>query len=68
MLLGRPILTASAPLSSLAYAEMNLILARVVWNFDFELDPRSADWIEKNETYLLWEKPDLFVRLINIRN
>jgi hypothetical protein len=50
-------------LFSLAYAEMRLIMAKLVWNFDFELDPRSQDWIEQNKVYLLWEKPQLFIRL-----
>lgn len=31
-------------LGSLAYAEMRLILARVLWNFDMELDPSSLEW------------------------
>ena len=29
---------------SLAYAEMRLILARMLWNFDLELQPDSQDW------------------------
>ena len=43
---------------------MRLILARMVWNFDFELDPRSEGWMEKNILYFLWEKPGLYVYLI----
>ncbi|OCK74493.1 cytochrome P450 [Lepidopterella palustris CBS 459.81] len=48
---------------NLAYAEMRLILAKMVWNFDIELDPRSENWLEKNMLYFLWEKPELYVRL-----
>ncbi|CAK7200233.1 hypothetical protein SEUCBS139899_002924 [Sporothrix eucalyptigena] len=48
---------------NLAYAEMRLILARILWNFDIELDPRSANWFERNEVFLLWEKPELFIKL-----
>ncbi|KAM6529442.1 hypothetical protein FALCPG4_007578 [Fusarium falciforme] len=51
--------------SVLAYAEMRLILARIIWNFDLEIDPRSEGWIDRNEIYLLWEKPDLYVRLVD---
>ena len=51
-------------LDSLAYAEMRLVLAKLVWNFDMELDPRSDGWIGQNKVYLLWEKPELFIRLI----
>ncbi|UPL00875.1 hypothetical protein LCI18_011809 [Fusarium solani-melongenae] len=49
---------------NLAYAEMRLILSRMVWTFDIELDPRSTGWFEKNRVYFLWDKPPLYVRLI----
>jgi hypothetical protein len=43
---------------------MRLVMAKLVWNFDFELDPRSKDWIDQNKVYLLWEKPQLWLKLI----
>jgi hypothetical protein len=48
---------------SLSYAEMRLILARIVWNFDMNLDRRSENWIEQQECYVLWRKPPLYVNL-----
>ncbi|KJK61356.1 Cytochrome P450 [Aspergillus parasiticus SU-1] len=47
---------------NLANAEMRLILARVLYNFDLELDVRSENWSQQ-ETYILWNKPGLYVRL-----
>lgn len=41
---------------------MRLILARVLYNFDLELDERSENW-SRQETYILWNKPGLYVRL-----
>lgn len=49
-------------LKSLAYAEIKLILARVLWNFDMHLEPESLSW-DKQPTYNLWEKGPLKVRL-----
>ncbi|KAH7142783.1 cytochrome P450 [Dactylonectria estremocensis] len=49
---------------NLAYAEMRLILARLIWNFHLELDPRSERWLERNVLSFLWEKPELYVRLV----
>ena len=49
--------------SSLAYAEMRLILARVLWNFDLELAPQSMNWSEGLKIFILWDKPSLFVKL-----
>lgn len=46
---------------NLAYAEMRLILAKIIWSFDLELDPKSKNWIEECKVTLLWRKPELDV-------
>lgn len=48
---------------SLAYAEMRLILARIIWNFDLSLADRDEKWMDNNEVYTLWEKAPLMVYL-----
>ncbi|KAG9231681.1 cytochrome P450 [Amylocarpus encephaloides] len=48
---------------NLAYIEMRLILARIIWNFDMELDPDSQDWTKGQSVFFFWKKPDLNVRL-----
>jgi averantin hydroxylase len=48
---------------NLAYAEMRLILARVLYEFDMELDERSVDWIRGQKAFVLWEKSPLYVKL-----
>ncbi|OQE09481.1 hypothetical protein PENVUL_c006G00923 [Penicillium vulpinum] len=47
---------------NLAYAEMRLILARMIWNFDMELAPDSKEWI-KQRSFSVWEKGSLNVKL-----
>lgn len=47
---------------SLAYHEMRLILAKVLYSFDYELTPESKDWNDQ-ETYILWQKKPLMCRL-----
>ncbi|KAF5963416.1 Isotrichodermin C-15 hydroxylase [Fusarium coicis] len=47
---------------NLAIVEMKLIVARVLWNFDMELMADSLEWNKQN-TYLLWEKGAINVRL-----
>ncbi|KAE8153054.1 cytochrome P450 [Aspergillus avenaceus] len=47
---------------NLAYSEMRLILARVLWNFDIELCQESYDW-NQQRSYVLWEKPELMCRV-----
>ncbi|RAQ47341.1 cytochrome P450 monooxygenase [Aspergillus flavus] len=47
---------------NLAYAEMRVILARVLWNFDLELCEESTQWSDQ-KAYTLWEKPPLMCRL-----
>jgi averantin hydroxylase len=53
---------------NLAYAEMRLILAKVLWNFDLELDEqRCGEWMKCQKIYFLWEKPPLWVKLTAVK-
>lgn len=51
----------------LAYNEMRVILARLLWNFDLELCAESKDTWTKQYTYTLWEKRPLMCQLRDIR-
>lgn len=42
---------------------MRLILARIIFNFDFKLAPESDGWMENQVINTLWEKPSLFVTM-----
>lgn len=44
---------------SLAYAEIRLVLARLVWNFDMEICDEDKNWVVEQRAYTVWEKPDL---------
>lgn len=48
---------------NLAYAEMRLILARLVWEFDIRIDESSREWMREQENFELWVKPDLNIYL-----
>ncbi|OKL59686.1 hypothetical protein UA08_05017 [Talaromyces atroroseus] len=52
---------------NLAHAEMRLILAKIVWCFELELEPRSRDWLKQNRVTRHWEKPELAVRLVSVQ-
>lgn len=52
--------------ASLAYVEMRVILARIVWNFDMKLADGEGDWISGQKNFLLWNKPPLKVVLTPI--
>jgi cytochrome P450 len=47
----------------MAYAEMRLIIARILFNFDIELAPGAEDWIKRQQIFTLWQKPQLPVLL-----
>lgn len=38
-------------------------MAKMVWQFDFELDARSEKWIAECKVFTLWQKPELLVRV-----
>lgn len=44
---------------NLAYAEMRLIVARILYRFDVELAPEAKDWLRTQKVYTLWDKPEL---------
>jgi averantin hydroxylase len=49
---------------SLALAEMRIVLARILFNFDLELvEPEKKDWIETMPAFTFWEKTPLMVKL-----
>ncbi|KAF6229935.1 hypothetical protein HO133_004272 [Letharia lupina] len=48
---------------NLAYAEMRIILARVLFEFDLELMESSNSWLEDLKNFTLWQKDPLMVRL-----
>lgn len=47
---------------SLAYLEMRLILARLLFNFDLEPLPESKHW-NRQKIFVFWEKGPLMVKL-----
>lgn len=53
-------------LSSLAYAEMRTILARLLFNFDMELADPELDWFDQ-KVFFLWTKLPLNVYLTPVR-
>ncbi|KAF2640385.1 cytochrome P450 monooxygenase-like protein [Massarina eburnea CBS 473.64] len=48
---------------NLAYAEMRLMIAKILFNFDLELQDEARNWLVGQKLYTLWVKPDLMVRL-----
>ncbi|KAL3420413.1 cytochrome p450 [Phlyctema vagabunda] len=48
---------------NLAYAEMRLILAKIIFNFDMKIADHSRNWLENQKIYALWDKPALDVYL-----
>ncbi|KAI0205168.1 cytochrome P450 [Astrocystis sublimbata] len=48
---------------NLAYAEMRLILARIIFNFNMTIDDDSRNWMAGQKAYAVWEKPPLNIHL-----
>lgn len=44
-------------------AEMRLILARTLWNFDLELCDESLNWQDGQRIFTVWEKKPLLVKV-----
>ncbi|KAF4916373.1 Cytochrome P450 monooxygenase 1 [Colletotrichum viniferum] len=48
---------------NLAYSEMRMVLARVIFDFDMALAPGNGDWIKQQRAYGLWDRVPLNVYL-----
>ncbi|KAE8390154.1 cytochrome P450 [Aspergillus alliaceus] len=49
---------------NLAWVEMRVILAHLLWHYNVEeLMPDSTNWIEQQKIYTFWEKPGLNIRI-----
>lgn len=51
---------------SLAYAQMRLFLARLLFNFDMELLSDSLDWDKRQTGFIVWDKHPLNVKLSRV--
>lgn len=47
---------------NLAYVELRIILARLTWQFEWELKSTNVDWTRDTDLRGLWHKPKLNVR------
>ncbi|PHH83079.1 hypothetical protein CDD82_3614 [Ophiocordyceps australis] len=48
---------------NLALAELRFIIARLLFSFDYELQPGQQDWHVRQKNFVLWEKDALNVQL-----
>ncbi|XP_014551167.1 hypothetical protein COCVIDRAFT_42475 [Bipolaris victoriae FI3] len=51
---------------NLANHETRTTVAHLIWHFDFELCPESANWIDQ-KVHMVWVKPPLMVKLKYVR-
>ncbi|KAI9733534.1 MAG: hypothetical protein M1834_003134 [Cirrosporium novae-zelandiae] len=47
----------------LALAELHIVLAKLLWNFDLQLDERCENWDENMKIFHLWQLQPLYVQL-----
>lgn len=47
---------------NLAYMELRIALAKLIWSYDMEMACELDDWNAACENYLLWRKPALLVK------
>lgn len=48
---------------NLAYSELRVAVARLLFRFDYELAPGQEDWHDKSRVIIVWEKGPLKVKL-----
>lgn len=48
---------------SLAWLELHVIIARLIYSYEFLLADEPFDWNANSEMHLLWKKPKLRMKL-----
>ena len=61
------ILFAQLMIGSLAYAEMRLLLAKMLWHFDMELAHSQDNWFAKLQGFTIWNRSGLDIRLKSVK-
>lgn len=51
---------------NLAYVEIKLIIARLIWQFDLE-NATEEDWMGGQKVFMVWEKMPLWIKLHPVR-
>ncbi|XP_014557222.1 hypothetical protein COCVIDRAFT_37352 [Bipolaris victoriae FI3] len=51
---------------NLAYHEMRIIAAMMLWHYDLEICPESKNWIDQ-KAFTLWDKPELKVKITPVQ-
>jgi cytochrome P450 len=49
---------------SLAWMEMRVIMAKMLWNFDWTMDKNDGEAFEKAKAYHVWVKNSLHIKLL----
>ena len=47
----------------MAWMELRIIIAKMVFLFDFELIDDKLDWDRDGTCFVLWQKPDLMTKV-----
>ena len=53
---------------NLAYHEMRLVLASVLWAYDIELCDESKEWVANQDCLVLWHKGPLMCNLMPMKD
>jgi hypothetical protein len=47
----------------MAWIELRIIIAKMVFLFDYELVNDNLDWVRDSPTYILFDKPQLLTKV-----
>jgi len=53
---------------NLAYAELRIILARLLWRFDVVPQPGFEKWMDDMRGYTLWDKPPIMTKFVEAKH
>lgn len=54
-------------INRIALTEARLVLCKLLWNFDLQLEGNHDNWVDDARFYILWELQPLKVRLTPVK-
>jgi hypothetical protein len=48
----------------MAWIEVRILMAKMTFLYDFDIFDKNLDWDRDHACYTLWQKPDLFVKVL----
>ena len=63
---NRLLVECALRIHSMAWMELRILTAKMIFRFDFELVDANLDWNRDGKCFVLWQKPALWTKAMDV--